>query len=455
MHYFLLLFDIIPEVHSITSFIPCSFYSLSHRSVEKISATLEIYRGILQKLFPTVHPDLLEELPREKLIDMITKNSPLAEPLSPVTPNLDEKPPEISPDAGSLELLQTMPEDGVDGDSKVRGVPGITDDVNALSLSVKQSSTYLGISSVMAVLRVIFWLSPESQEFLSRTPDRTAIASREQSTPPEGFEYENTPRPDQPPSNPWDEIPLINAYFTYVHTFVPLIDEQSFRDTYMTGRRSDKRWALLLNTVLALGSVAASTSEDLGHRIYYSRAKKYLDLECQGTPHLETVQALALLGGFYLHYVQQPNLANTIMGVAMRMSTTLGLHRDYPENMSQTKPKHFGFSIEMRRRIWWCLWNLDAWMGSTLGRPSMRMGFALTAKPPQDPIVSGTQDSNIQMLTYIGSICSHASATTGKHSLLHHQHSNGRLTSLNSNHRRSRTGFIKRPVRRMVFHIIG
>ena len=355
--------------------------------MEKISATLEVYRGILQKLFPTVHPGLLEELPREKLIDMITKNSPLTEPLSPVTPSLDEKPPEISPDAGSLEVLQMMPEDSMENDGRTRGVPGITDDVNALSLSVKQSSTYLGISSVMAVLRVIFWLNPDSQEFLSKTPDRSAMASRAQSSPPEPGENEITPRADAP-SSAWDEIPLINAYFAYVHTFIPLIDEQSFRDSYMTGRRSDKRWALLLNAVLSLGSVAASTSDDHGHRIYYARAKAYLDLECQGTPHLETVQALALLGGFYLHYVQQPNLANALMGTALRMSTTLGLHRDYPEVMSSTKPKHLGFSLEMRRRIWWCLWNLDAWAGSALGRPSMRMGYALTAKPPQEPIVS-------------------------------------------------------------------
>jgi hypothetical protein len=278
-------------------------YSLN-RSLEKVSSTLKVYREILQKLFPTVHPDLLEELPREKLIDMITKNSPLAEPLSPITPSLDEKPPEISPDAGSLEILQTMPEDVMESnDNKNRGVPGITDDVNALSLSIKKSSTYLGISSVMAVLRVILWLDPSSTDFLTRTPDRSAMASRAQSSPPETFEFDITPRADVP-SSAWDEIPLINAYFAYVHTFVPLIDEAYFRDTYMTGKRSDKRWALLLNTVLSLGSVAASTSDDQGHKIYYARAKKYLDLECQGTPHLETVQALALLGGFYLHYIQ-------------------------------------------------------------------------------------------------------------------------------------------------------
>src|SRR6202012_1373448 len=38
-------------------------------------------------------------------------------------------------------------------------------------------------------------------------------------------------------------------------------------------------------------------------------------------------------------------------------------------------------------RIWWCTFMLDAWVGNTLGRPSMgRMSHAITAKPPQEPI---------------------------------------------------------------------
>jgi Fungal specific transcription factor domain len=361
------------------------------RSVEKISATLQKYRGILQKLYPTVHPDLLADLPRETLIEMISTNSPI-EPPSPITPTVDERAPHISPDAGSLEALQSMPDDSNDGsDHRSAGEPGITDDVNALSLSIKQSSSYLGISSVVAVLRVILWLDPASQKFFAQTPDGSELASREHSSPPEDMEpgHTLTQGRTEGSSPTWNEMPLINAYFSYVHPLIPLIEERTFRNTYMTARRSDPRWRLLLNAVLAMGSIAAGSADDISHHIYFNRAKQYLNLESLGEPHLERVQALAILGGLYLHYIQQPHLANAIMGATLRMATTLGLHRESPDSISTSTPSNCAFSVELRRRIWWCVFNLDAWAGSTLGRPSMgRMGYAITAKVPQESIVS-------------------------------------------------------------------
>ena len=285
-----------------------------------------------------------------------------------------------------------MPEDSNDGsDLAHKDVPGVTDDVNALSLSVKQSSSYLGISSVMAVLRVIVWLDPESQNYFTKTPDRSALASREQSPPPESslcvrdMTHVDT-RLDG--SSAWDDIPLINNFFSYVHPFIPIVEEQSFRDSYMNGRRSDSRWLLLLNTVLAMGSIAAGTADDTTHKIYYARAKQHLTIDTLGQSHLETVQALAILGGFYLHYLQQPSIANALMGATLRMATTLGLHREYPEGAPESPSNRSASSIEIRRRVWWCTFNLDAWVGSTLGRPSMgRNGYAITVQAPQEPIV--------------------------------------------------------------------
>ncbi|KIY03402.1 uncharacterized protein Z520_00093 [Fonsecaea multimorphosa CBS 102226] len=362
----------------------------SRRSVEKISQTLQDYRVILQKLFPNVHPDQLKELPRERLVDLVQKGNQFHPP-SPRTPSVEEKPPPVNPDAANLEQLQPTPEDGNDGflDRKAHALKGITDDVNMLSLSVKQNSTYLGISSVMAVLRVITWLDPEC---LTKSPERSVIPTREPSPTPENNRMESDQtRIDTSSASAWDEIPLINAYFSYVHPFIPLIEEQVFRDTYMAAQRTDSRWLLLLNSVLAMGSVAAGTSEDAGHHVYFNRAKQHLSMDTLDSAHLETVQALAILSGFYLHYVQIPNQANALMGATLRVATTLGLHRDYTEGVGPTKVQKASFSIEMRRRIWWCTFMLDAWAGNTLGRPSMgRMSHAITAKPPQEPIGQST-----------------------------------------------------------------
>ena len=80
-------------------------------------------------------------------------------------------------------------------------------------------------------------------------------------------------------SSAWNEIPLINAYFTYFHPSYPLIDEGLFRKTYLSRNRADSRWGLLLNVVLALGSIAASTSHETSHTMYYERAKQFLGPE--------------------------------------------------------------------------------------------------------------------------------------------------------------------------------
>ena len=287
-----------------------------------------------------------------------------------------------------------MPEDVTDStESRSSGLKGITDDVNALSLSIKKSASYLGISSVTAALRVILWLDPEAQAFFAKTPERSTAVSREASSPPEDLILETTtPKPEEK-SSAWDEIPLINAYFSYIHPLAPLIDEQDFRDTYMTQSRSDIRWLLLLNTILALGSMAnASNCDEHGHKVYWHRAKQYLTIETMGSAHIETVQALALLSGLYLHYIQQPNLANSLMGATLRLATALGLHRDYSEGVDPNKQEKAQRSIELRRRVWWSIFVLDAWAGYALGRPSMgRLNPAVSAKAPQEGIKSSPQ----------------------------------------------------------------
>lgn len=276
-----------------------------------------------------------------------------------------------------------MPEEETSDGSETRdphAVPGISDDVNALSLSIKQTSSYLGISSVMAVLRVILWIDPECQPVISRSAERTAMCSRAQ-TPPLDRGIDTIVDSGNVVGH--DGIMLLNAYFTYVHTMVPIVEEQSFRETYISGRRHDSRWLALLNIVFAMGSIAAFKADDTSHSIFYRRAKRHLGFDCLGSAHLETVQALTIMGGYYLHYIQQPNLANSIMGAAQRMATSLGLHREYDDSRSKPVIENPAFSVDMRRRIWWSIFNLDTLAGMTLGRPSMgRWGHAITTKPP-------------------------------------------------------------------------
>ena len=342
---------------------------------------------------------------REKLIDLISKTGPFQAP-SPMTPGQEDRHLGTSTDVGSLEQLQPLPDDAEDvfrDDTRARTFSGVSEDVNALSLAGKESSSYLGISSVMAVLRVIVWLDPELQAFVTPNANTAAKYAREYSRTPSILELQSstTPLGDPKPST-WSEPAIIDAYFQYVHPATPLIDEQIFRDIYAGNCRSDSRWVLLLNAVLAVGSIAASTSaSSTTHEYYFTLAREQLTVDTLGSAHTETVQALAILAGYYLHFIQEPNLANAIMGATLRMSTMLGLHRDFSEGFGTAKEaantSKASLSIEMRRRLWWSTFMLDSWVGSTLGRPSMgRMSQAVTARLPQDSI--GGSQVHLQLL---------------------------------------------------------
>lgn len=345
--------------------------------MEKLSAMVAEYKAIVDKLLPDTSPQSLVQLSREELLQLALDGQHLPQrPVSPVTsPPLGSHVSPLSPDDKNLESLQTMPEESGDSrESETSDVmAGVSDEVNALSLSTKQPSSYLGVSSVYAVLRVIIWINPGSLSYFSRTPSDAARNGH-------NLQRKNSQRP--PPQLQTDNQ-LIDAYFGCFHTLAPLIDESSFRETLLSGRREDSRWLALLNIVLALGSVAAGTADDTTHQIYYRRAKSRLDLDSLGSAHLETVQTLGLMGGFYLHYVNQPGLAYALVGAALRMAVALGMHREFVDSGDGVAKQKLAF-VDLRRRVWWSLVCLDTWGCMTLGRPSMgRWGPAITAKAPQ------------------------------------------------------------------------
>lgn len=374
----------------------------------KTAGTLRCYRSILQDVFPSVHPDDLHKLSSEERSQLLhrTTNQPLS---STNTPPDDINSPSTCREAEDLDTLQPVPDEnntlnnnGCDTPNisqNPSAIRNINQDVNVLPLSMKNPTTCLGISMPPAVLRVIRWLYPDCVDVFAELQTKNALTRPEPGvllSPCDGPEQDFA---EIDGSSAWDEIPLINSYFTYFHPSQPLIDERSFRATYMSQKRKDARWNLLLNVVLALGSIAANTAEDISHTVYYDRAKQWLKMELL-TVHWETVQALGLLGGVYLHHIQQPDEGIAMVGAAMRLALALGLHRDCSarlaavpqqdmEHVDGTVPGAIHLTMEMRSRIWWTLFNVDTWGCNGLGRPSMgRLSNAVTTRIPTEPIVS-------------------------------------------------------------------
>lgn len=171
-----------------------------------------------------------------------------------------------------------------------------TDDINALNLSTNKATSYVGSSSVSTALRVIAALCPRivQQDRLRADSNRSAASSR-------SLEKDLTSLVGiQVPSQ--KEQAFINAYFENIHPVVPMLNEARFRHDYSTGLRNNSSWLGLLNMVLCMGSIAAQTSHDMEHLIYYQRARQCLTFDSFGSGRIETVQALAIMGGWYLHY---------------------------------------------------------------------------------------------------------------------------------------------------------
>ncbi|KAJ5222428.1 uncharacterized protein N7469_008668 [Penicillium citrinum] len=275
-----------------------------------------------------------------------------------------------------LETLHSIPDDGLDQglrNSRDDSLEQISDDVNALSLSARQPASYLGISSMQAALKVITWLLP-----LSRLNGSTVLPQYQNNKNSNSTCSFNTQSIHMP-----SEGEMLDAYFNDLHSLAPLLDERSFRATHLDGDRTDSRWLALLNIVLALGSIAASGPDNQAHRTYFDRSMNLLNLATLGSPAIETVQTLGLIGGWYCHYISQPNLGYSLMGGALRMAVSLGLQREPYDSHLVLDPSRTAHR-EHKRRIWWSLCCLETWGHETLGRVSMDLfGPAITVAKPR------------------------------------------------------------------------
>ncbi|OLN97553.1 Lactose regulatory protein LAC9-like protein 1 [Colletotrichum chlorophyti] len=356
----------------------------SRKTLEALSQSLEECRSILKRLFPNHDVHLLLPLSRPDLLGLLehpAHGTPTALPspplnASPLSQELES--PICSGSERGLSGLELMPDRDTEWDEERRGrdpIPIEADDVNALSLAVDRQSSYLGASSIKAALMCLLKVQPALRNSLA-TPLQTAEVTHSFHTM---RQKSAAPKDTQRIPWSWKGQTLIDAYFKRIHVFVPMLDEAAFRADYLEGQRFDASWLALLNMVFAMGSIVAMKSDDYNHINYYNKAMEHLPIDAFGSSHIEMVQALALIGGYYLHYINRPNMANAVLGAAIRMASALGLHR---ESLAQGSADIA--AAETRRRTWWSLFCLDTWATTTMGRPSFgRWGPAINIRPPE------------------------------------------------------------------------
>ncbi|KAI7592800.1 general substrate transporter [Hortaea werneckii] len=369
--------------------------------VDQLQSKLQQYQRIVHALYPNENPERLANCSRQDLVD-------LAVSVSPSEANADR-----TAYTGSSQNNKTTEEDGLYTTDRLQaldepphhnedpgneepcspGVQVISDDVNGLAFTETQHSSYVGICSNSAAFKVMWKVAPALKASMAQKYS-------ENSKPSHKAQKDQSPHSCQqmPTSADASYIPppgiaqhLLNSYFYHVHPLMPMVDEASFWRTWLYSDRSDSPWLALLNVVFALGSLASGTAADEGHRVFYLRARSHLCLESFGSNNILLVQALGLLSGYYLHWLNRPNEASGLMGATLRMATSLGLHREFGGSQSRPRGESASSSdieadAETRRRTWWSLFVLDTWANMTTGRPPLgRCGRGITARDPRLP----------------------------------------------------------------------
>ncbi|KAL6795029.1 fungal-specific transcription factor domain-containing protein [Trichoderma sp. SZMC 28012] len=355
----------------------------SRKSLEELSRSLEECRSVLRRLYPNHEVSHLLALSRQELRDLLDQpvQQETAE-ISPAPPSPDDL--EQQQQQHHPKELEQMPAQNSQWDEERRekeALPAEADDVNALSLNMdKQAASYLGASSVKVALTVMLQIQPQLQVLLAAqsSPDASSDDNARSSVPL--FRAVTKSKVHSPIPWTYKGQALVDAYFKRVHVLTPILDETSFRKHYNEGRRCDAPWLSLVNMVFATSSIMSTPSSNLSHIKYYNQAIEHIHLSAFGSSNIETIHALALLGGYYLHYINRPNMANAIIGAIHRMATALGLHREPSPEEPQSDPA----VLESRRRTWWTIFCLDTWGTTTLGRPSFgRWGPAINIQPPK------------------------------------------------------------------------
>ncbi|KAK7535299.1 fungal-specific transcription factor domain-containing protein, partial [Phyllosticta citribraziliensis] len=347
----------------------------SRKLVEKLQGTIDQQKRILEMLFPGKDVENLVSIPREELISLA-----LTLPAPPATSPSDSGAQTIqsvqTPD--DLDELDDGPgEEGVQRDETQTyddGVQAISDTVNGLSVSGR-AIAYAGVSSVSAAQKVMQKCAPEEKVIT------------EDDTPPSWIKASpsvlDVVHPDMSYAPGY-----VKAYFEKVHPFFPMVDEEKLRKDFRSQHRQDAPWGALSNMVLALGCLASNTQDNETHLVFFERARQHLSLKSFGSMSIEIVQALGMMAGYYMHWLNRPEEASATMGAVMRMATGLGLHREYLASASSRQGRNSGSRVheetaEMRRRTWWSLFCLDVWGSTTISRPSLgRISSAVSVLPP-------------------------------------------------------------------------
>lgn len=192
--------------------------------------------------------------------------------------------------------------------------------------------------------------------------------------------------------NPTQEEYFLELFWKSYHTSLfPAINEAEFMNHYhsLWNDSGDSRKPCpLVDIIIALSmqyGISRLTPEEqnstadgdpsIAGRRYFRRCQMMITYQLE-SPTISTVQCF-LLSAIYLCNGSFQNMSADACGGAARAAYTAGLHLDPPPSMPEPER-------ELRRRLWWALYQLDAKVGMKLGRPFTLHRSPTTPRLPDD-----------------------------------------------------------------------
>jgi hypothetical protein len=206
-----------------------------------------------------------------------------------------------------------------------------------------------------------------------------------------------------------DADALVEAYFRGVHSLYPFLHRGTFQSRYaqiwkstsenINDQRSqaepdDRLFYSLLNALFALGvhftSFLAPEQRAETSELYFSRAMGALNFGMLAQGSLQLVQTLLLLSQ-YLQSTDMPGLCWNMVGLAIRVGQSIGLH--IPRTTVPNQSKDLILLDELRRRVWGGCITFDRVMAMIYGRPLM-----ISPKSTIDYIFPSMDDEELDRL---------------------------------------------------------
>lgn len=172
---------------------------------------------------------------------------------------------------------------------------------------------------------------------------------------------------------------LLEEYFDAVHWFSLVVYEPKFRKKLLSigdgfAYPSQRPFLMLLAVILGMaawyrsqrnGSDPPPERDQGGHdwRKWSTDLFKLVEsdlVELMDKPSITAAQTLSLLGSYHVYH-GRPNLSFSLLGVTIKMSQALGMHRESLRGSFE--------DIEERKRVWWTIYTWDRFASITYGRP--------------------------------------------------------------------------------------